>query len=414
MKSHLGLNNSFGSTTSNGVYRINALIERVKDGWEEYNLIRDKAIIPTFIEEVGSASAENTRTAALKRWACNNRVSFAEWVLEVTDVKLPAEWAIQREYTLFNLDNKPKRIDLAIMHGDKNDDIDLFIESKWKSLPGLDQIRDYAECMTKADINAPLLLLTPVPLLIGNVAELPSQVKQVDWTSLSEFIPPKATGTNLEQDLGRTLFRWTHLKNSVSDFIQGNSNFKMEELSEFMKWIKRVHDKESIEYSRLTPLLILNEVCDQILLENELQNWMKTDIGVGVHGNDCSVDIRLKETGSCFIPIVENPLKGIAVSVRVRIGFKNYSIEVQIGSELVPYQEEKTSDDIRLMFNKAKETRTLLHQKIGDREISKKGNPEVKQRWKLSCSLSSSDLNAMKEDTVRLAAIVEEALTHLH
>jgi len=393
---------------------MNALIEKVRNEWKEYNLIGNDKIVPTFIEEVGSASAENTRTAALKRWACNNRVYFAEWVLEVTGVKLPAEWSIQREHTLFNSKNKPKRIDLVIRHGDKNDDIDLFIESKWKSLPGLDQIRDYAECMTKADINAPLLLLTPVPLLIGNVAELPSQVKQVDWTSLSEFIPPNVIGTNLEKDLGRTLFRWAHLKNSVRDFIQGNSNFKMVELSELMEWIKSVHDKEAMEYSRLTPLLILNEVCDRILLENELQNWMKSGIGVGAHGNDCSVDLCLKETGSCFVPIVENPQKGIAVSVRVRIGFKDFSIEVQIGSALVPYQEEKTSDDIQLMFNKAKEIRTLLHQMIGERGISKKGNPQVKQRWKLSCSLSSGDLNAMKEDTVRLAAIVEETLTYLH
>jgi len=394
---------------------MNALIEKVKDGWIEYDLINSQDIIkPTFIEEVGSASAENTRTAALKRWACKNPEVFANWIYEVTNVELPCKWNIQREYTLFKSNNKINRVDLAVFHGNNRELFDLFVESKWKSIPSLKQILDYNDVMTNQSIVAPLLLLSPVPLLMGSLSELPPLVKQVDWTTLSKFIPPEKFGGDLEHDLGRTLFRWKHLKDSLCCYIKDCSEATTKDLSELMNWIKCIHEREATEYYRLTPLLVLNEISDQMLQQTELLNWMKFGIGVGAHGTDCSVDLCSNKKEHYFIPISNNTAKGVNVTIRSRIRHKDYRIELQIGSNIQPYDEPETSDDIQHLFNKAEEVRKCFYSKLSDMGIKANRSTDARQRWQHSCSLLNKDLIEMKTNAVRLSEIVEEVLTQLH
>src|SRR5262245_44219916 len=110
------------------------IVDVLRERWESRRLMCNGRYLPTFIEDVGTAAAENVRSAALRRWIDRHQSKARTWLNSVRSGCVEQEpLAATREVYL----DSESRIDLKIVQ--KERDV-AYVETKWASQPSYEQL----------------------------------------------------------------------------------------------------------------------------------------------------------------------------------------------------------------------------------------------------------------------------------
>lgn len=312
--------------------------------WLEHDLAKMNAggivIRPTFIEDVGSAAAENIRSAALMRWFNANPERGHEWLSSLAKKFQPgkAPYRVTREHYL----DPKNRIDLVVWDADGVPIA--FIEAKWSSpVRHADQLEVYRSLIDREHAGVPLLVLSPIRHTrpVGGSA---ISLTATTWQALTNFLQKdsRLKSEPLDADLWRTCLR---LKTLEDVLIEGISENKT--LSEFMElhtWLARATDSDnkSLGYSDFTRQILLTflaeELAKRINLFEHGPTWRRSVTVKGAR-NDAQSDICPVTPSDGLIH--GDDLRPNSISLVAR--FHTYpsfdEIKVGIGTQITPYRE---------------------------------------------------------------------------
>lgn len=396
------------------------LVNEVSDAWEAKGLLREGRIVPTFIEEVGTASAENTRSAAFMRWASRNPDEFFVWLSETTETARISEGAIERE---FKLPGVKRKVDLVVTASGVPK---AFFEFKWDSQVDFKQIRGYREIINKEfSESVPLLVVSPFKLRETVSDILPSKVTfLVSWSELFETLlrGSNLDGNDIENDFTRSVYRWWSLQNLVRVKLT-YPVVHLDEFSNLMLWMRKVALEVKLrDYIGLTGKLIANEIAEAMLAAPELDGWRKCGLGKGANGSDASCDICSKNINLCQFQI--RPDERIAVVVRVRVDLTRGRISLQIGSEMEPYlgrkqkKEVKQADTMKWkrLHKYSSEVRNKLIEEIVRNDLSKGkvGNPNTEDSWSRNFHFEYADFASVNADLPKVFSVVRNTMIYMN
>lgn len=397
-----------------------SLVDALSDIWEEKGLLLDGRIVPTFIEEVGTASAENTRSAAFKRWASLNSSKFYKWLSDTTETPLIREGCIDREYKLQGV---RERVDLVVTSSGAPK---AFVEFKWDSHLRFEQLRSYKEIISKEySETIPLLVVSPFILRETISEKLPSEgITLVDWSKLYETLLAESSleGNSVEHDFTRTIYRWWSFQKLVKEAL-ADSSVSLGELKNLMLWIIEIASEVKLrDYIGLTGKLIANEIADALLDEPELESWRKCGLGKGANGSDVSCDICSISDRFCFHQI--QPGERIIVLIRVKVDLRRGNIGLEIGSAMEPYLGRKQKAILKQTdsekWNRLHQYASIVRKKLVDEIVindlirGKVGNPLTEASWSRNFHYEYADLRSIMGDIPRILLVVRNTLDYMH
>lgn len=381
--------------------------------WADNNLVTDEQATgrhweATFIEEVGAASAENVRSAALRRWMKRHPEAAVVWLQSVTDVKLDSsKLHVEREHVA----RSDCRIDLRVWDGEHT----VFIEVKWASPPSDEQMQRYRTAVAESDA---LVLLSPISHVVGPKGESNPNVHFTDWEQLAGFVQSTDIAKDsVEYDLCKTLLRWEQLVSATRAVVNKRKS-AIHEFSEVIRWIeeeRRAEDAELAGYLDLFRQLILTELAEAVA--SELPGWRRCLTNKGDHG-DFQADLCLHAGG--WQPYVPDPTYGVSTVLRLH-GYADFSrIDVQIGTALVPYLRRAQKREWRA-FGPEDATAVLQHlalvranlwTTLRGADLKPIGSPNTEESWKCAYSESffgDEPLQTLIARATSLAAIIKSA-----
>ncbi|GAB4356664.1 MAG: hypothetical protein Kow0026_16520 [Oricola sp.] len=302
------------------------------------------AVVPTFIEEIGAASAENVRSAALKRWMNAHPEHNTRWLTGlIPELASRAPFTARRELTL----DSNNRIDL-VLH-DKDGRPAVFIENKWLSPMEHPQIDTYRKIIDREYPGSHLIAIGPIA---HARPQHDPEVKFVatTWQDLAAFVSASMQGSGsgetptIEGDLSKTLQRIRTMSDAISEAVERGS--KLSEFFDLFGWLSadgQARDT-TLAYDELVRRLVITRLADK--LERKLNSgdgtsrpvWRRSLATSGAR-RDFQADVCPTTEGDGLVAIPGAPDNAIALFVRFH-SYKEFSgISLQVGTALLPYLE---------------------------------------------------------------------------
>ena len=316
-------------------------IVSVARSWVDHGLMHGDGILaPTFIEEVGTASAENTRTAALDRWMRQNPDRAANWLSEV--FHRPAGGGFKRCRREVPLSGGGDRPDLLVEfdHGSH-----AIIEAKWGSIPDDNQLLRYREALLAAGepvLQPSVALLAPHrwPLPLAAAEDLVS----VSWSSVLSHMAAEDHAT-IEGDLRRTISRQGAIEVAVDEALRDGGE-PLKQLTQLLTWLEDLQliqptettKRLSASFCALARTTVTLGIADTI---SSRQARPVLEAATGAIGGDVTADIGLvKSTLGNDRPLASAPGAVLRPALRVRCDHK-HRLTLEVGSHLMPYIQGK-------------------------------------------------------------------------
>jgi len=214
-------------------------------------------IRPAFIEEVGTASAENLRSAALKRAFNLNPEACGAWLASL-GVPIPATVALHvgRELDL----DREGRVDLSI--ADEHGQYVAFVEVKWLSPPRMEQLRGYRRKMGQV----PLMLLSPVAFPRPYAEADAGPVAAATWAGLLPHL--KETDGEFLKDLRLTVRRLDSLEHWVRRAVEEDR--PLSDLQELHAWLAA--DPQRLRLDVFFRRFVVTSLADRLVTELSRQD----------------------------------------------------------------------------------------------------------------------------------------------
>lgn len=386
--------------------------DELKKKWLDEGLLDDEGhFLPTFIEDVGSACAENVRSAALMRWAKRNNGEAREWLKSVLKKEV-GTLCLAREVELGKVTHSsdsgtPRkhtcRIDLEFVPSETEGRV--LAEVKWRAQPSIDQLEEYNKAL-EGKSESKIILLTPINVADNDFSgfnvvpagwkRLPENVFPAIWSSLSKHLRRTAysgLGSYEDVSLAATIGRWADLYEATEECVERRDVKGMIDLMEWMSEIAAPDD-----YIVLFKQLILAKLAEKCLELLGKTEWIRSDPSKGSNGSDVTVDLFHKTNSFSQIREMKGGY-GVLVSLRLKIGLdhQNPVIEAQIGSAINPYGKSSEPYLSELKIRREK-LRTIIR------------NPNFtlssgrdKCSWRYSCSVAITQWSTY-EDNLRCMA----------
>jgi hypothetical protein len=374
-----------------------SLVEKLVALWEPLGLASSERWIPTFIEDVGTASAENMRSAALRRWMHNQPSSAATWLGEVTGLEIRStSLQVEREVAI----RADSRVDLRVSDGSAT----VFIEVKWGAAPDDAQLMRYHDVISARFPSAVLVILSPVRHVPGQGCALPGAIRRLDWRHLADALEQHDLGGtgSIEADLQRTLSRWRCLTRVVHDAARaGHTTVK--DLRELVQWVDdRASAAGMTDYPALARELVLSELAEAYASRDPA--WRRCLTNRGANG-DFQADVCQPEKGDSWQACPSYAPHGVASVLRFRAYPEMDTIDVQVGSAVTPYltgadrRAWMTSDPKRAkgVFEHASSVRASLYDAVRCAGLRPTGSTDTTQWWKRAYSASFGERATVRE-----------------
>ena len=399
------------------------LVDELKSKWSEKGLI-DKSgdIAPTFIEEVGSAAAENVRSAALKRWFNNNPEEGVSWLKNVTskDLSGVAPYSMIREYKL----DKNSRVDLVVQ--DKKGINVAFIEVKWMSVVKHDdQLAVYRNHIDKDHAAVPLIILSPIE------HARPVGGKKFDfisakWSDLADYLNHADSKENsLELDLWRSVFRLKSIEELLRKSI--NDNRAVGDFFELDGWLNKIN-KSNNKSEGLSELfrhiffaLLSEKACSNFQKLDSSACWRRSATSNGGKSSDIQSDISPEKHNDGLIITKKVSDIKLALFLRFHAGKEFDSINVSIGTSFIPYldgaEKTKWKTDNSVNWELIKSEMDKVRKKL-ERKTSEHGLPGTRnckidgENWfQKLVDKNFKDKNAKASEVLDYAARLRDFVT---
>lgn len=369
----------------------------VKKQWMAEGLCDSSgAVIPTFIEEIGAASAENVRSAALKRWMNAHPEYNTRWLTGlIPELASRAPFTAGRELTL----DSGNRIDL-VLH-DKDGKPAVFIENKWLSHMGQSQIASYREIIDRDYPGTHLFAIGPIA---HTRPQHDPEIKFVatTWQGLADFVSASTrrsgsgAAATIEEDLSKTLQRIKMMSDAISDAVDRGAK-----LSEFFELFGRLSAEKKQDcgtahaYGELVRRLVVTGLADKLKHRLNSGNgisqspWRRSLATAGANGSfDADICPEYKNDGLIGIPGA--PDNTVALNIRFSSSEKFENIGVAVGTALLPYLEGKKRKDwvstnprrIEIAGRHLHDVRSELTSLLGVPEPKRPKNPDTVQWFK--------------------------------
>jgi hypothetical protein len=376
----------------------------LEKSWKSKGMLDiENHFLPTFLEEVGTACAENVRSAALMRWARRNGPAACGWLKSMLGHDIEGIFP-RREVQL--VDHKGRscgRIDLELKPAEAMYKR-ILAEVKWCASPSRMQMDQYNEAIDVLS-NSEILLLTPIEIKqvvldkncpVAEWKRYPDNIVFTTWTELQFHI--EHTSNPEDGFLSLTVERWANLVSLVEALIQRVS---LPELIDLIAWMSAI--QAPVDYITLVKQLVLAKLADS-LCEMFGPDWFRSYPSKGAHGADITVDVFNQRTSFFPCKLVElGKVGGILVSIRLRIhtGKKMPVIEIQLGSAWSPYETESQGSELEYL---RKAIKTCCNQLKISCYDPRTDNP----KWQRQVSESISDWNHFMVFARRLNEIITD------
>jgi hypothetical protein len=367
------------------------LVEALQNRWESQHLLVAGRWSPTFIEDVGSAAAENVRSAAVRRWFQRHPTEALAWIGDTLNSAVASpRLRIQREVTL----SRDSRIDLCIWDGDRHL---AFIEMKWGSAPNDQQIMRYRSDIDAQAPGTPLIMVNPVRHVAGQDRPLPPNTYLTDWSQLLEHMKGAGEKGSIEEDLRVTIARWHDLRQAVRAAVR-ELRTTIDELRDLVAWLDAdttTVGAETSEYPRLSRRLIIAEIADAFVERPMSHRWRRCLGADGAHG-DVQADVSPRDLGDLWFPCADCPDYGVALVLRFHAYPDFRSLDVMAGSMVMPYKEGKAKDlpnssQRTALFQHATRMRIRLAEVVRNAGLASGGRPDTSEWWKRTHCSSFGD-----------------------
>lgn len=317
------------------------LVDELKGRWSETGLVDELGnIAPTFIEEVGSASAENVRSAALKRWFNKNPERGAEWLKKILSRDLfgIGPYSMIREYKL----DEKSRVDLVVL--DKNKLKVVFIEAKWMSSVNHDaQLANYRNNIDLDYAAVPLVILSSIEHA-RPVSGKKFNLASAKWSDLADYLNNADNKEDsLEFDLWRTVLRLKILEDLLKKAIDENRSIG--DFFELNNWLneKNTFSSKSEDLSGLFRhiffTLLSEKLCANLKKLDFSASWRRSETSSGGKSSDIQSDVSPEKYNDGIIITKYDLDVKLALFLRFHAGNEFDSIDVSIGSSFKPYKD---------------------------------------------------------------------------
>jgi hypothetical protein len=323
------------------------LLQKLQKTWLEHGLAIEAkglvAVSPTFLEEVGSAAAENIRTAALMRWFNANPERGYKWLESICQSKLSINipYRVTREHYL----DEKNRVDLVVW--DSENVPVAFIEAKWSSeVKHAEQLEVYRALIEKNHKNALLVAISPV-LHRRPVSGKAFAVITTTWQSLENYLQSKVTtnADSIGSDLWKTCLRLKTLEGILVTAI--NENRTLEEFMELHAWIDQTEysKNKSLGYGEFYRKILMTLLADAMAERlNQITAWRRS-ITINGPRKDTQSDICPEILRDGLISIDGVTANSISLVLRFHVYPKFDSIKIGVGTQIIPYKFKKDKDE---------------------------------------------------------------------
>lgn len=321
-----------------------AIVQELSLLWSENRILMDGVPIPTFIEEVGLACAENVRSAAICRWMNNHQQEALEWLKSLECMDVPERVAFQREISFSSNDEndmcRRSRIDIGIYNSETKSPV-AFIELKWLAEASEDQLNKYRQCINESypESLIPILVFCPVLAVEGVVSAPVELVSLFDYSRLSciiKHLPEQRL--SIEDDLALTLERWELFTNCIRKNLKKEGT-RISEFTDLDSWLMDCSPALT-SYSDLFRRILVADLADTV--STRVANGLRRTLTAKGPRGDMQADIAGGKDFSFFQnPKAHNQGHGMLVNVRIRIPKGRFNeIQVSLGSSFLPYSSE--------------------------------------------------------------------------
>jgi len=317
-------------------------------------------IAPTFIEEVGTASAENVRSAALKRAFNLNPDACSAWLTSL-GISVPATGPLRVGREL-DLDGEG-RVDLSI--ADARGQHVAFVEVKWLSPPRTAQLVSYKKSMGPV----PLVLLSPVAFARPYAEATAGADAAATWSGLLPHL--EAADGELMRDLRLTVRRLESMEAWVSRAVQEGR--PVSDLQEVHAWLAADSQRLGLDvhFRRFVVTSLADRVVAELSALEPAAGWRRA-VTVDGPRRDSQSDVTPEAWGDGVAAIPGTDRKAcIFLRFHVDPGFER--LKVVIGTSLLPYLEgrEKSAwqqghpDQIKACFDQLDTLRAGVSRELG-------------------------------------------------
>ncbi|WP_437481597.1 hypothetical protein WME75_38375 [Sorangium sp. So ce1014] len=395
-----------------------SLVDDVIARWERRGLVRGRRVVPTFIEDVGSAAAENVRSAALRRWLQTQPANASKWLAKVTGKTRDfAALQVDREIRL----DASSRVDLRISA--LNEAV-AFVEAKWAAPPADNQLARYRAILDQSIRSVPLILISPVRHAVGQGVTLPDGILLSDWSALFEHIDGDEAGT-VENDLHRTIARWADLRAGLRDTLR-SPNTTVRALQELTSWIDNEDGSFGSnlkDYPVLLKQLVLAELAEAFVGAAGGANWRRCLTNRGARG-DYQADMAPTSRGDGWFPCADHQGVGVAILLRFHAYPDFQSITLQLGSCVLPYLDGEQRHQwtvqnehrFQAAFEHAANVRRRLFEAVRRAKLQPRGSPATTEWYKCIYTTSFSNgehISNILERAAALSQVVQHATATL-
>ena len=323
------------------------LLQKLQETWLGHSLATEaKGVItisPTFLEEVGSAAAENIRTAALMRWFNANPERGYKWLESICQSKLSINvpYRVTREYYL----DEKNRVDLVVW--DSENMPVAFIEAKWSSeVKHTEQLEVYCALIEKNHENALLVVISPV-LHRRPISGKAFPLITTTWQSLENYLQSKvnADADSIGSDLWRTCLRLKTLEDVLINAIKENRT--LEEFMELHAWIDKTEysKNKSLGYGEFYRKILMTLLADAMAERLNPSTAWRRSITINGPRKDTQSDICPEMLRDGLISIDGVTENSISLVARFHVYPKFDSIKIGIGTQITPYKFKKDKDE---------------------------------------------------------------------
>ncbi len=396
-------------------------LDSLKDSWRSEGLLdKEGKFTPTFIEDVGTASAENVRSAALMRWARRNGEDARKWLKSLLGYEV-GELSPKREVQLLGIDHKSKgRIDLDLMPDQTPNRI--LAEVKWCTSPDHEQIEKYNEA-TEVKDHGKFILLTPIEVMheyhgshnpvLKWAPPFPTNVVFTTWTALRDYLHNRSLEDGI---FSQTIGRWSSLGGFVSKCAKDNA---IPDLLELVKWLTDEETQAPKDYRTLVIQLVLARIAENICANLGRGEWFRGypyKGSKGDAGGDLTVDIYHKaQSFTAFEDNATGVSRGMLVCIRLRVpGVSHPELQVQIGTKVNPYSKihypNPPMDKVETLRRKVVgELRKYIE---GMERVFPVYTPNSKDRWQCQASKSVTDWNEVLTSAMLYREVIRSIMSH--
>ncbi len=404
------------------------VLNKLQTHWCDRGLAKHDAgivsFVPTFIEEVGKASAETVRAAALVRLFNANEDLLKNWLkIVLPDFVIPHDEEL-RATREFSFDPK-NRVDIAIKRKDGKEVV--FVEVKWLAPTDDQQLLRYLKCINQDHGGARLIILSPIAHVwnIEQQRQGPQKTQEVGittwaqlWETMKEESLPYTADRTVEDDLYFTIERLYSFQSAIHQAV--TTNARLEEVFAVDKWLEEAIPVDD-SYRALLRMTLVTELAEQLVKRRNKDSAWRSQTAAGPR-NDWQADVSFGREGESYVTLpLSDQYQYLKLFTRFHLYKEADCLRVLAGSELGPYLEGKkkkdwetkdTPDETQsIVFESLGRLREALVKKLINENLTVGGNPRTKTKpWFKSFSSVKFDGEATFEDVFDHAQSISNAV----